>query len=81
MDVLVKGVDEQEWKTFRMTALAKNKKVGELFNDLLKSMRKNKGNWETIRKSKASITSEEAEKIKNSIKEFREGFDFREFSI
>ncbi len=37
------------------------------------------GNWNAIKKKKASLNNEEAEKMIKSIKEFRKDFDFRQY--
>ncbi len=77
MDVLIKNVREESWKKFRIEAIKRNKKVGDLFTELTNNIEASKGNWNRIKNSKASISDKDAENLKKDIQEFRKNFDFR----
>lgn len=77
MDVLLKKVERNAWTKFKIAAIRRNKKLGELFNDMVKKIENPRNNWDEIKKSKGCLTNKEAEEIKKSIKDFRENFNFR----
>lgn len=77
MDVLIKNVNQENWKKFKIEAINRDRNLGELFNELVDDIKSAEGNWEKIKKSKGSLTDKEAEEMKKHMKEFRKGFEFR----
>ena len=77
MDVLIKGVEEEVWKKFKITAIKRNRKISELFNELVKNVNVHSGNWDKIKKHTGLLNDREAEEIKKATKDFRKNFKFR----
>ena len=77
MDALIKNIDEISWKKFKIEAIKQNKNLGEFFSDMIKEISSRKGNWDLIKKSKASLTKKDADEINKTIKSFRKDFNFR----
>ncbi len=77
MDVLIKNVPEESWKSFKIEAIKRNKNLGDLFGEIVEEIGSSEGNWEKIKKHKKFLSDEDAEEIKKSAKEFRKNFKFR----
>ena len=80
MNISIKDVREEDWRTMKSEAAKENLKIGEFLNKVLTEYRKaemDSGNWNKILKGEKYLNDKDAEIIKKSAREFRKGFDFR----
>ncbi|MFH0700838.1 MAG: hypothetical protein V2A62_00210 [Candidatus Woesearchaeota archaeon] len=80
MDVCIKNIDEEEWRTFKVESVRHRLKMGDFFNKLVSEHEKRckESNWENIllgeKKLKGALERKDLDKIKA---EFRESFKMR----
>ena len=76
----LKGVSEDKWSEFKAIAASSDVSMGELFNDAVDALakEKSKSQWESLLSWKAK-DPKEVEGIEERIKEFRKGFKLRRF--
>ena len=74
----LKGVNEEKWAEFKAIAASRDVLMGELFNQTVDILAKEKSEsqWERILSWKAK-DPKEVERIGERIKKFRKGFELR----
>ena len=80
MNISIKGVSEEDWRTIKSEAVKRNMKMGEFINKMILVYKKNErknGNWNSIIHGKKFLTNEVTKKIKNVMKDFRREYEFR----
>ena len=82
MDIAIKNVREEDWRLLKAEAARENLKIGEFFGKLVKLYRQKEGKGnrdEILYGRKMMLTDKEAEGMREAIREFRKGFEFRKF--
>lgn len=79
MDVCIKNINEEEWRTFKSESIKHGLKIGDFFNKLVAEHEAScKTNWDEVlsgeKTCKGILTREDMKKIRA---EFRKGFTMR----
>lgn len=76
----LKGVSDDKWAEFKAIAASRDMPMGELFNETvdLLAKEKSKSQWERLLSWKAN-DPKEVEGIEERIREFRKRFELRHF--
>ena len=77
MDVCIKNVDENAWRTFKSEAVKKNVKVGTMFNLLIKNKSSENSNLGNILYGKKFFTDRDVNNIKKVMTNLRKEYEFR----
>lgn len=76
MDVCIKNVNDEAWRTFKAESARKGFKLGEFFTEMVSKNLKKSG-WDVLLDVKKPLNAKEAKIMKDAMKEFRKDFDFR----
>ena len=77
----LKGVSEDKWAEFKAIAANRDVSMGELFNEAVDALakEKSKSQWERILANRVEHTPKEWAAIEKKVKDFRKDFELREF--
>ncbi len=79
MDVCIKNINGESWRTFKAESAKHSMKMGEFFSELVEEHKErcNKSTLKDLLFSKKTLTEEDAKNIRESMREFRKGFKSR----
>ena len=80
MNISIKNVREEDWRTLKSEAAKHDLKIAEFLNKVLEEHKKRevkRGNWDEIMYGKRVLTENDAKKLKEAMKDFRKEFEFR----
>ena len=83
MDVCIKNIDEERWRTFKSESAKHGLRTGDFFNKIIveHTLHCNGSNWDTVLNNKKKIRGMITQsRLKALRAEFRKNFTLRSFS-
>lgn len=79
MDVCIKNINDEDWRTFKAESAKHGMKIGEFFSELVEehTERCSELSWNELLYGKKTLTEEDAKNIRKVMKEIRKEFKFR----
>ncbi len=79
MEKLIKGVDKESWREFKVESIKHNMKMGEFLTRLLeehKNAENSNDSWKFLENRRTTISQREAEQVKKILDVFEKETEF-----